>query len=119
MNALKRKWVGVGTLVLLSVGGVAAMAVPASASVTSVSTPAPTATDPGVEDGTNDGETADDQVGETPGQETADEAGETPGQETADEAGEVPGQETADDQGVEDGTNDGESADDATATPAP
>ncbi|MFF8186032.1 hypothetical protein ACF044_02075 [Microbacterium sp. NPDC016588] len=107
MNTFKRKWLGVGTLVLLSVGGVAAMAVPASASVISVSTPAPTATDPGVEDGTNDGETADDQAGETPGQETADEAGETPGQETAD------------DQGVEDGTNDGETADDATATPTP
>ena len=95
MNTLKRKWLGVGPLVLLSVGGVAAMAVPASASVVSVSTPAPAATDPGVEDGTNDGETADDQVGE------------------------IPGQETADDQGVEDGTNDGETADDATATPTP
>ncbi|WP_154097791.1 hypothetical protein [Microbacterium testaceum] len=95
MKALNRKWLGVGTLVLLSVGGVAAMAVPASASVTSVSTPAPAATDRGVENGTNDGETADDQAGETPGQ------------------------ETADDQGVEDGTNDGETADDATATPAP
>lgn len=95
MNTLTRKWLGVGTLVLLSVGGVAAMAVPASASVASVSTPSPTSTDPGVEDGTNDSETADDQAGETPGQ------------------------ETADDQGVEDGTNDGESADDATATPTP
>ncbi len=72
------------------------MALPASAATTSVVSPAPASSNPAVEDGTNDGETADDQ-----------------GVEDGTNDG-----ETADDQGVEDGTNDGETADDVAATPA-
>lgn len=83
MNVSKKKWIsasiGAGALVLASVGGVAAMTLPASAD-TSVTTPAQTAKDApdgqGVEDGTNDGETADDQEVEdgTNDGETADDA---------------------------------------------
>ncbi|MEO2133846.1 hypothetical protein [Microbacterium sp.] len=98
MTTSKRKWVGaglgVGTLVLFSAGGVAAMALPASAATISVVSPTPAVTEPGIEDGSKDGETADDQTGE------------------------VPGQEIADDQVVEDGTHDGETADDPTTAPA-
>ncbi|RWR13562.1 hypothetical protein D8Y23_16450, partial [Microbacterium enclense] len=65
MSTVKRKGLGAGlgvaTLVLFSAGGVAAMALPASAATTSVVSPAPASSNPAVEDGTNDGETADDQ----------------------------------------------------------
>jgi hypothetical protein len=70
------------------VGGGFALAIPAQASN---STPPPSTSQTGVEDGTNDGETADDT--------TEVEDGTNDG-------------ETADDTGIEDGTNDGESADD-------
>lgn len=94
MSTPKRRWISAslvaGALALAVVGGVAALTLPANASATtSVSTPAPQMTGPDATDNGSDGETADDQVGE------------------------VPGQETADDPGHEDGTADGETADDA------
>lgn len=92
----------------LIVGGGFAVAIPAQASS---NTPSPSTSQTAVEDGTNDGETADD---------TGIEDGTNDG-ETADDANGVedPNEvEGADDTGIEDGTNDGETADD-TVTPAP
>lgn len=92
MSTPKRRWItaslAAGALALAGVGGVAAITLPASAT-TSVSTPSPQMTGPDATENGSDGETADDQVGE------------------------VPGQDTADDPGHEDGTADGETADDA------
>ena len=78
--------VGSALAVVVAVAGGIAVTIPAqaSSSTSGPSTPAVT------EDGTNDGETADDQ-----------------GVEDGTNDG-----ETADDQGVEDGTNDGETSDD-------
>jgi hypothetical protein len=77
--------VGSAAAVLLAVGTGLAIGLPAQADVSTKAT-----TSHVVEDGTNDGETADDQ-----------------GVEDGTNDG-----ETADDQGVEDGTNDGENAND-------
>lgn len=92
MSTPKRRWItaslAAGALALAGVGGVAAITLPASAT-TSESTPSPHMTGPDATENGSDGKTADDQVGE------------------------VPGQDTADDPGHEDGTADGETADDA------
>ena len=92
MSTPKRRWItaslAAGALALAGVGGVAAITLPASATM-SVSTPSPQMTGPDATENGSDGEAVDDQVGE------------------------VPGQDTADDPGHEDGTADGETADDA------
>ena len=85
MSKLKTALATSAVIVLSVVGGGLVMALPAQAATTAI------AHITGVEDGTNDGETADDQ-----------------GVEDGTNDG-----ETADDQGVEDGTNDGETNDDA------
>lgn len=85
MNKLKTTLATSAVIVLSVVGGGLFMALPAQAANTAI------AHFTGVEDGTNDGETADDQ-----------------GVEDGTNDG-----ESADDQGVEDGTNDGETNDDA------
>lgn len=113
MDKRKKYAIASGAALLLSLGGTAILAGPALADTGT----APSAhaahsvqATAGHEDGTNDGETADDvnEVGEAPGTEQADgnEAGEAPGTETDDDHG-------AADQGHEDGTQDGETADDA------
>jgi hypothetical protein len=86
-------------IVLSVVTGGLVMALPAQAATTAI------AHYTGVEDGTNDGETADDNGVEdgTNDGETADDNGVEDGTNDG---------ETADDNGVEDGTNDGETADD-------
>lgn len=84
MSKLKTGLATSAVIVLSVVGGGLFMALPAQAATTAV------AHLTGVEDGTNDGETADDN-----------------GVEDGTNDG-----ETADDNGVEDGTNDGETADD-------
>jgi hypothetical protein len=85
MSKIKTALATSAVIVLSVVGGGLVMALPAQAATSAV------AHFVGVEDGTNDGETADD---------TGIEDGTNDG-------------ETADDTGVEDGTNDGETADDA------
>lgn len=85
MSKLKTALATSAVIVLSVVGGGLVMALPAQAATTAIAHVS------GVEDGTNDGETADDQ-----------------GVEDGTNDG-----ETADDQGVEDGTNDGETNDDA------
>ncbi|MDF2046073.1 hypothetical protein [Microbacterium sp. Kw_RZR3] len=94
MNTPQRRWISLslaaGVIALAGIGGVAAMSLPANANATTaVSTPAPHVRGSDATDTGGDGETADDQVGETPDQ------------------------ESADDPGHEDGTADGETGDDA------
>ncbi|THG32837.1 hypothetical protein [Naasia lichenicola] len=94
MTKRQRIIVGSSVAIMAAVAGGLAIGLPAQAS--SVSTTNTVSTTGAVEDGTADGETADDQ---------------------GIEDGTADG-ETADDQGIEDGTADGETADDTPATPA-
>lgn len=89
MNSAQKKWVltGIGAVALTtaSIGGIVAASLPASASdSTSVTSLTTTVGHNAVEDGTPDGETADDQGNNTPDQETADDQSEQDG-ETADD----------------------------------
>ncbi|MCO5953264.1 hypothetical protein [Microbacterium yannicii] len=108
MDAEKRKKtrIAVGSAIAaVVVAGGLALGIPV---IAQASSPSPSGTS--VEDGTNDGETADDQGVEdgTNDGETADD------QEVEDGTNDG---ETADDEGIEDGTSDGETADDGPAAP--
>ncbi len=100
MDKRTRYAIASGAALLLSLGGAAVLAGPAIADAVTTHPAAPAS---GHEDGTADGETADDAT-EAPGTEQAD-ANEGADTETADDAGGAVDHE--------DGTADGETADDA------
>lgn len=112
MEQRKRYAIASGAALLLALGGAAAVAGPALADAGPAHTAHAVQAQAGHEDGTNDGETADDvndpqDANDPQGANEADEANEQPGTETDDDVGQH--SKT----GHEDGKNDGETADDA------
>lgn len=106
MEQRKRYAIASGAALLLALGGAAAVAGPALADAGPAHAAHAVQAQAGHEDGTNDGETADD-VNDPQDANEAYEANEQPGTETDDDAGQH--SKT----GHEDGKNDGETADDA------